>query len=237
MVGDPRRAPDPGIGILMLDTGFHRFPGDVGNPATWPFPVTFRVVRGASPQRVVFEEAEGLLEPFVEAGRELAALGVRGIATSCGFLALFQRELAARLPVPVATSSLLQVPVIQALLPAGRRVGVLTASARALTPRHLAAVGADPTTPTAGFDDSGLFLRVYGGRGGISDFEALEAEAVAAARALVRRHPEVGAIVCECTNLPPHSRAIARATGLPVYDVVGFVGWFARGLAPPAFPR
>lgn len=232
MAGD-----DPGIGILMLDTGFRRYPGDVGNPTTFPFPVRFLVVRGATPERVVFEAAAGLLEPFVEAGLALAAAGVRGIATSCGFLALFQRELAARLPVPVATSSLLQVPAIQAMLPAGRRVGILTFSARALTPRHLAAVGADPDTPVHGLPEGSLFRRVYGGAGDASDFEALEAEVVAAARDFARCRPDLGALVLECTNLPPHARAVARATGLPVYDVVGFVEWFARGLAPPAFPR
>ena len=43
------------IGILMLDTS-SRFPGDVGNARTWPFPVAYKVVRGAVPDRVTSRE-------------------------------------------------------------------------------------------------------------------------------------------------------------------------------------
>ena len=49
------------LGILMLEARFPRIPGDMGNGTTWPFPVLYRVVRGASPERVVKEQARGLL--------------------------------------------------------------------------------------------------------------------------------------------------------------------------------
>ena len=80
------------------------------------------------------------------------------------------------------------------------------------------------------------FRGVYSDAGMAADHAALEEEVVAAALDLVRRHPGIGALLLECTNLPPHSAAIARATGLPVYDIIGFMEWFARSLAPPAFP-
>ena len=119
------------LGILMLEARFPRIPGDMGNAGTWPFPVLYKVVSGASPQRVVAEKAAGLLPNFVAAAKELEALGADGITTNCGFLSLYQKELAAAVSVPVATSSLMQVPMIQSTLPAGRRVGVLTVSAAA----------------------------------------------------------------------------------------------------------
>src|SRR5215216_3062485 len=100
------------LGILMLDTRFPRPPGDVGHAATWPFPVCYRIVQGAQPHRIMGETPDpALLAPFVEAARELEAAGVRAITTSCGFLAAFQRELAAAVSVPVLTSALLQVPL------------------------------------------------------------------------------------------------------------------------------
>ena len=105
------------------------FPGDMGNAETWPFPVLYRVVRGASPERVVLQGARGLLPDFLAAAAELVALGAEAITTNCGFLSLFQRELAAHVGVPVATSSLMQVPWVQAALPPGQRVGVVTVSA------------------------------------------------------------------------------------------------------------
>ena len=46
------------LGILMLEARFPRIPGDMGNATTWPFPVLYKVVKGASPQRVVRERAE-----------------------------------------------------------------------------------------------------------------------------------------------------------------------------------
>jgi len=226
---------DLSIGVLMLDTHFRRLPGDIGNGRTWPFPVQFRVVRGADPAAIVHGRPEEFLKPFIAAAHDLIACGVRGITTSCGFLALLQKELAAALPVPVATSSLLQAPLIEAMLPAGQQVGILTFAAEALSARHLAAVGVRPDTPIEGLPSDSLFRAVYGNRGGVSDVAELEREAVAAAQALVHRHPNVGAILCECTNLPPHSAAIAEATGRPVFDIIGFVQWFGHAISPPNF--
>ena len=49
------------VGILMLEARFPRIPGDMGHAITWDFPVLYRVVRDASPDRVVRRNAEGLL--------------------------------------------------------------------------------------------------------------------------------------------------------------------------------
>lgn len=226
---------DLSIGVLMLDTHFRRLPGDIGNGCTWSFPVQFRVVRGADPAAIVHGRPEEFLKPFIAAAHDLIACGVRGITTSCGFLALLQKELTAALSVPVATSSLLQAPLIEAMLPAGQQVGILTFAAEALSARHLAAVGVRPDTPIEGLPPDSLFRAVYGNRGGVSDFAELEREVVAAAQALVRRRPNIGAILCECTNLPPHSAAIAAATRRPVFDIIGFVEWFAQAISPPSY--
>ena len=95
------------LGILMLEARFPRIPGDMGNAETWPFPVGYRVVRGASPDRVVRRRAAGLTDAFIAAGRELVADGVDGLTTNCGFLSLLQAELAEACGVPVATSALM----------------------------------------------------------------------------------------------------------------------------------
>src|SRR5258708_36261709 len=138
------------VGILMLEARFPRIPGDMGNATTWPFPVLYKVVRGASPDRVVRRKAEGLLDDFLAAARELVADGADGITTNCGFLSLYQRELAAAVGVPVATSSLLQAPFIESLLPPGKRVGIITVSKANLTQAHLEAPGLRPAPPGTG---------------------------------------------------------------------------------------
>ncbi|HIA41493.1 MAG TPA: aspartate/glutamate racemase family protein, partial [Gammaproteobacteria bacterium] len=117
MAGGGKTVYGASVGILMLDTIFPRIPGDFGNAATWPFPVMYRVIRGASPHRVVRERADGLLDAFIESGKQLVADGVDGLTTTCGFLSLFQDELARAVDVPVAASSLMQVPMVEKLLP------------------------------------------------------------------------------------------------------------------------
>src|SRR4029450_1639609 len=114
------------VGILMLDTQFPRIPGDMGNASTFPFPVRYQRVEGASPDLVVRRGAAGLLPAFVDGARALQHEGVGAITTNCGFLVKFQRELAAAVRVPVFTSSLLLVPLVHRLLPAGRRGGIMT---------------------------------------------------------------------------------------------------------------
>jgi hypothetical protein len=224
------------LGILMLEARFPRIPGDMGNATTWPFPVLYRVVKGASPERVVLRGATGLLPDFLEAAAELVSLGAEAITTNCGFLSLFQQELAAHVQVPVATSSLMQVPWVQATLPPGRRVGVVTVSASSLTPRHLEAAGAPVDTPLAGTEDGVEFFRVLI-RGEKQDMDiALAARDILdAGRRLMARSPDVGAIVLECTNMPPYAHALREALGVPVYDVYSLITWLHAGIRPRAF--
>lgn len=231
--------PDPAgaaLGVLMLDTTFERLPGDVGHRSSWPFPVLFKVVDGASARRVVYRTDADLLPAFLAAGHELVAAGARLITTSCGFLALFQRELSAALPVLVASSALLQVPWLQALQPPGRRVGIITASERALAARHLAAVGVAPDTPVAGFAPTSHFHRVIvDGEALPLDRDQVAIELVEVASRLRLTYPEVSSIVLECTNLPPWSARLQRDTGLPIHDIRSLVLWLHAGLAPADF--
>src|SRR5690554_6554759 len=113
------------LGILVLDTGFKRLPGDIAHAGTWPFPVQFAVVSGVTPADVIEGDSRDALEPFSKAIHQLVALGVDGITTSCGFLAAIHPQLKALSPVPIATSSLMQIPMVQQTLPANKTVGIL----------------------------------------------------------------------------------------------------------------
>ena len=220
------------VGIVMLEARFPRVPGDMGHAGTWPFPVLRRVVRGASPDRVVRRGAEGLLERLVEAARALVREGADGITTSCGFLSLHQRALAEAVAVPVLASSLMQVAMVDRLLPPGRRAGILTISASALTPAHLAAAGVPEGAPIGTTEGGRGFTRTILGDEPTLDLDVARGDTVAAARALQGAHPELGAIVLECTNMTPYAVDVANATGLPVHSMVDLVTWFQAGLRP-----
>lgn len=198
----------------MLDTAFARPVGDVGNRASWPFPVLFHRVPGAAARRVVEGDAD-LLDDFVAGAEALVAQGAVAVITSCGFLARFQRALAARIAVPLMSSSLLLLPLIAASLGPGRGCGVITYDKAALTAEHFTACGADPATRVAGMPKDGA-LHGLVEREAAYDAAAIRAELLAAAGAL----GDVSAIVLECTNLPPFAPDLRAATGLPVYDIL-----------------
>jgi hypothetical protein len=227
------------VGILMLDTRFPRIPGDMGNAATFPFPVRYHRVAGAGPDLVVRRGASGLLPAFVEAARQLEREGVGAITTNCGFLATFQRELAAAVRVPVFTSSLLLVPLVHRMLAPGRRVGIMTVDASSLTPQHLAGAGIGPDVPlaVAGLEGEKEFTRVLLGDEMELDVEAARAEHARVARRLAAAHPDLGAIVLECTNMPPYTADVQRETGLPVFDITALVHMAHAALAGAIGPR
>ena len=224
------------LGILMLEAKFPRIPGDMGNATTWPFPVLYRVVEGASPEKVVLKGAAGLLPDFIAAARELVRLGAEAITTNCGFLSLFQKEIAAAVGVPVATSSLMQVPWVQATLPPGKRVGLVTVSGSTLSPAHLEGAGVPLDTPLVGTENGKEFFHVLiKAEKEDMDISLAEQDVVEAGKELVAKHPRVGAIVLECTNMPPYAAALQAAVGLPVYDIYSMISWFHAGLRPRVF--
>ena len=212
------------IGILVIEGHFPRLPGALGNATTFPFPVLHRVVTGATGERVVREGAPDAVSPWIEGARALEAAGVRAITTSCGFTAMFQPELAAAVDVPVFASSLLLVPLIARMLKPSRRVGVITADARHLTRRHWAGAAVDPATVVvAGLEGCPEFEEVVFGDRPDLDVERMRGEVVHVATGLVSRHPEVGALLLECSLLPPFAHAVQAATGRPVFDYTSLV--------------
>src|SRR5262245_11178891 len=227
------------VGVLVLDTQFPRIPGDIGNATTFAFPVLYHPVAGASSDRVVRGGDQALLPLFVEGARILEREGVRAITTSCGFLAQFQAELATAVAVPVFTSSLMLVPLVHRMLAPGRAVGILTVDASSLKPAHYAGAGITPDMPVvaAGLETEKEFTRVLLDDMLELDVDAARAEHVAVVRRMLAEHPEIGAIVLECTNMPPYRRDIQEAIGLPVFDITSLIHMVHAALAPSLPPR
>ena len=227
------------VGILMLDTQFPRIPGDMGNAATFPFPVRYYRVPGASPELVVRQGSRALLPAFIKGAKSLVRDGVQAITTNCGMLAKFQRELAASVAVPVFTSSLLLVPMVQRMLPPGKAVGVLTVDASSLTSADLEGAGitADMPIAIAGLETEREFTRVLLGNQLTLDVDAARREHIRVAQRLCAEHPEVGALVLECTNMPPYRADIQAATGLAVFDIVHLVQMVHTALGHGIPPR
>ena len=236
MLAQNATAVAPTIGILVMDARIERIPGDIGNPATFPFPVLYRTVAGATLKRLITERDPSLLEPFIAAGRELMREGAKALTTTCGFMILFQEDLARELPVPVFTSSLLQLPFIERTLRPQDRIGILTADAGNLTPEHLWRAGGDADRLTVCGLETGPFFReaIFSGSGRL-DAGNVEAEVVAQARRMTTADPAIRAVLLECANLPPYAAAVQSALGLPVYDFVTMIHHVQSALSRTPF--
>ncbi len=227
------------IGVLCLETAFTKIPGHIRNPSTFDFPVVYRVVTGATPERVVSQADPALLEPFIDAANDLAAQGVSAITTGCGFLVLFQRELAAAVDVPVYTSSLIQLPMVAAMLRPEQKVGLLVAKKEALTERHLAAIGgAHVPVCVAGLAEQPEFREVIlGGQRTALDAGKLLGEVLDEVGRLAAENPDLGALIIECTDLVPFAKDIQETVGSPVFDIVTLTNMVHQTLTRQAFPR
>ncbi len=213
------------IGILILDACYPCVPGNVGNATTYNFPVRYREVRGASIERLLNERDPSLLEPFIEAAQDLEAEGVRAVTGACGFMALFQRQVARSVNIPVFLSSLLQVPFIFRTLAPGRKVGIITANRSCLTEEHFESVGITSEMPLAiyGMEDQEEFRTSILEEKGTLDSDLIRIEVTDVARRMVSENPEVGAVLLECSDLPPYAAAVQEAVDLPVFDFITMI--------------
>lgn len=225
------------LGILSLDTAFPRIPGDAGNVDSYRIETIIEVVPGAESVRVVSDAdlPEALLEGFEAAARRLEDRGAVAIVSTCGFLVTAQARIATAVRVPVLVSGLSLYPLVRAARPG--RIGILTASAKALGHRALAAAGIDRTgIAIAGLEDVPAFADVILVRRADQpdqiDRDAIEAAVVAKALALQAAHGDLAAILLECGNLPPYASAIRAATGLPVFHIVDAAHLLVTALHP-----
>jgi Asp/Glu/hydantoin racemase len=230
----------PVIGILGWQAGhedtlsqLEEIPGNIAHPDTFHFPVIYKRVRGAYYQTVVVSPQTEVLEAMIEASKELEQEGVQAIMTSCGFNAIFQGELANAVDVPFFASSLIQVPIVSRMLSKDKKVGIITADRECLTAEHLRGAGILEETSVCilGIEDTEEFSRIRADPKAVLDVNKFGQEVVEVAKRLVKGDENVGAIVLECTDLPPFRAAIRRAVGLPVFDIVTLADMVYESLA------
>ncbi|MGI6678738.1 MAG: aspartate/glutamate racemase family protein [Dehalobacterium sp.] len=217
-----------GLGIMILDDVYPGFPGDVRNASAFPFPIQYEIIQGLDIQGLLYQDDKSpFLSPILKAAKNLEAMGCRAIAAECGYFAWFQQDVAGKVDVPVFMSSLLQIPMIQQTLGVNKSVGILCAKKECLTDEHLRRVGVDPASnyfvngaqddyQCNGFDtlwDAKVRPEVP-----YAYFEETEKQMIAIAKDMKQKHPEMGALMLECTGMQPFARAIQREIDLPIYS-------------------
>lgn len=217
-----------GLGIILLNDAYPGFPGDVRNASAFPYPVQYEIAEGVTNKTLVYDKnPDQCREAVIKAAKKLERLGCRAVAAECGYFAFFQKAVAEELSIPAFMSSLLQVPFIQQVIGPKKKVGIICAQKQFLSEQHLVNVGIDPASNyvIAGSQDE------YG----VTEFDNLwnpekrpncpeayydkaEAQLVACTKEFIKRYPDIGAIMLECTGMQPFARAIQREVDLPVFS-------------------
>jgi hypothetical protein len=213
------------IGILVIDINYPLVPGNVANASTYDFPVLYKILKGASIEKIMSGDP-GLLDLVIDGGRELIQQGARAIVGACGSFANYQVEAAAALSVPTFMSVMLQVPLIlQSLMPQ-QKLGVLAASKAALTPRALDQCGITDPSRLAITEALDLpeFQNILQSTGRL-DSRKFEQEVLERVSSFVDDNRDIGAILIQCSDLPPYAWAIQNAVKLPVFDMNSLIEW------------
>ncbi len=236
--------PEPVIGMLAWEGGgkhsltqLEAVPGNIVHPNTFSYPIKLRRIEGANYRTVVEKPCEEVLARMIVAAKEMEAAGIKAITTTCGFNAIFQKKLANSVAVPVFTSSLMQIPLVCGMLAQGQELGVITADKNHLTRAHLEQVGIASSVPLciAGMENTGEFSRVRTNPLSELNVEKFIEEIFDVAKMLSSRHPNLGAIVLECTDLPPASATIRKRLGMPVFDIVTLMNMVHEAVSGPGW--
>jgi Asp/Glu/hydantoin racemase len=232
------------VGILMFDKKrFPMPPGDVGNATTYPFPVLMRQIPNLEDNPYPpLKDERGDFSPEVqmciEAAQQLEQDGVRAIAMCCGFFSLIQPVIAAAVNVPVITSPLIMIPIIRQLIKPDQSIVVVTAAAELLSEEFFSAVGVDRSNRLSlvGLDNSAAFNAIcMGATGIVLETDDLRDDVLNGIEQARLADQKIGAVLLECTSLPPYASDVNKATGLPVFDFISCVEWLHRSVVPKQY--
>ncbi len=229
----------PLIGILCWEEGcsprgleqLESLLGNSTNPDTFQFPVKYSRIKGANIHTILESPCQNTLKSMIHEAKKMEKLGIKAITTSCGFNAIFQRELADSVNVPVFTSSLMQVPIVQNMLGKHQTLGVITAKKSALSTDHLRNVGinSDVSLHIEGLETCTEWNKMFLSPNDEIDLVKVERDLIDIVSLMMKRS-DIGAFILECTDLPPFADVIRKATGRPVFDFVTLTNFVHQSL-------
>lgn len=211
------------VGILCIEGVTALWPGNVQNATSFDFPVTYHVLKDVTFPQIACGD-DSVTPRIVAAARALEQQGVRAVVGACGSLGHYQRAVADAVSVPVYMSILTQVPFVLQSLPANRRLLVVFASTDAYTDKVKVQCGipADARVVPVGLMALPEFMAMLQPEAEL-DFGRM-AEALGNEIA-THIDDSIGALLLQCSDLPPFAAYFQSRFRLPVYDMTGLVTW------------
>eukprot|EP00931_Biecheleriopsis_adriatica_P073322 TRINITY_DN4762_c0_g1_i2.p1 TRINITY_DN4762_c0_g1~~TRINITY_DN4762_c0_g1_i2.p1 ORF type:complete len:392 (-),score=62.47 TRINITY_DN4762_c0_g1_i2:155-1183(-) len=234
MLPKKKRSAAVSLGVIRLDYDYPPAPGDIDSPESFDYDVFYRVVPGFTFKMCQSGKmTPAVEEEFKEALKYLIAQGVGGITGDCGFMMYWQKLARSYTKIPIFMSSLAQLPAVTCAFSRDEKIGIFTANSKTLEPMR------DLIRDECGVDTQEKRYIIVG----CQDVPGFEAVAngtkvdvprvtpgiVALVRKTLGEHPDIRAILMECTELGPYSDAVRQATGLPVFDAITCCNFFTAG--------
>lgn len=222
------------VGIVQIPAHIPMLPGDMGNATTFDYPVLYESIGDVDPFWVLSSEPHPeVLKRTIIASRRLVLQGVRSIIGNCGFFANYQPEVAKVIDVPFFNGSLMQLPMLLTSVGANKKVGVLTANGPLLLDapalKNCGVAESDMDRVVVYGAEKGTQMNRITGEEGSFDPEAFKQELVSLAVQMVEKHPDIDAVVLECTEFPPHAYAIQDAIRRSVWDFTTMADFMHAG--------
>jgi len=208
------------FGLLIMRSWVPKPLGHVSQCSTYDYPIMPYIVEGSNFDRILGGDMS-IVPEVIKAAKWLEEHGCKCITSSCGYFGLFQEKVVDAMKVPVYISSLVQIPWVLKGFSKEKKIGVLCYDDSLLKKETLKACGLKDAEidrlVIRGLCNEPNFSDIRKCQGHY-DIEGAGEEIVAKAVQLKEKY-DLAAIVLECTDMPPHSAAIQKATNLPVFDV------------------
>jgi hypothetical protein len=221
------------VGILCIPGVSALIPGNVQNAGTFDFPVLYKVLENVRFEQIA--SGDRAVEAAIVAGaEELVANGVRAVVGACGSLGHYQSAVANAVAVPVFMSILTQVPLILRSLGSRQKLAIVFASKDTFTPLIQSECGIDDPERivSVGLMDCPSFMGMTESEKHF-DGNALFQEMVTRIEGVI--DDSVGALLLQCSDLPPFAAELQSYFGRPVFDMTGLIAWLQAAVVRKPF--
>lgn len=218
------------IGMLLFGQWFPAI--RYGHPCyagTFDFPIRLKFIENplppenATPHELIKLKGWNL-EEWVKSSKELENEGVKAIVTGCGITGTMQKDLTEAVNIPVFSSTIQFIPPIYCSLNEKRKkIGILTVSSKILTRWDnmlFKACGVDPSIPVIieGMSESEYCDIWWSQLDKNYDPDKVSYAFSKVTEKMLKQNPDIGAIICECTEMPLYTKIIREKIKIPIFD-------------------
>jgi hypothetical protein len=223
------KSSDAKVGIMLLETTPDRLVGSLAHPDTFACQVQEDTLKGIWVEQIL--SASPTHTPsFVEAAMRLEGNGADLLVTNCGYSVAYQAAVQKSVRIPAALSSLMLLPLLNALRSPQRKIGLLTYDAIKLTEAHLRAAWPQ-------YEADAVVIGGFQGTKTWSDMarddaiynpEQIKVDITKVMNRLMQS--DLQFLLVECAALCAFIPYLKLLTNIPVFDVVSLANFLLSGL-------